>query len=302
HWRWKFRDNPFGRTRASIAWDGDEMVAHYGGYVVPFWMDGKIRPAFQAGDTMIRQSHRGIGRGKTSLLAQLVRQFETQSACGQVILGYGYSTGTHLKLGRMFLGYEAPLEVHTRTLDGDALESLAARSRATDWRRGFTVRRTRRAGAWADLVFRRARFSLGWHVARTREYLRWRYERDPDHVHEFFVVYQWGVPCGWWLGRVNGNTIEMGDAMFRSRSRGAAAAGMAAMLRAYRKDGVDVERVTGWMSEFPEWWNRDLDDMGFRKEREATWMELIVKPCVADVDPAPFDRNYYFTQGDSDMY
>lgn len=302
HWRWKFADSPYGGPNVSCAWDGDELVAHYGGYVVPFWMDGRIVPAMHVGDTMIRASHRGFGRGRTSLLAQLVRHFTAQWCTGQAAFGYGFSTGTHLKLGQMFLGYDTPVEVTVRTLDGDALAALAATGRADAWRRGFTVRRTRRAGAWADLVWRRARFSLGWHVARTREYLRWRYERDPDHEHEFFVVSQWGVPCGWWLVRRSGNTIEMGDAMFRSRSRGAARAGMAAVLRAYRSEGVDVERVTGWMSAVPEWWNRELDKAGFRQEREATWMELIVKATAGGIETGPFDRNYYYTQGDGDMF
>ena len=35
HWRWKYLNNPFGGSCVVNAWDGDRLVAHYGGYKVP---------------------------------------------------------------------------------------------------------------------------------------------------------------------------------------------------------------------------------------------------------------------------
>src|SRR5882672_11075415 len=51
HFRWKYRENPFGNERISLTFDQDgRLVGHYSGYPVPFRADGRDLLAHQIGD------------------------------------------------------------------------------------------------------------------------------------------------------------------------------------------------------------------------------------------------------------
>src|SRR5688572_4691982 len=52
HFFWKYRQNPFGNERISLTFSDEQLVAHYAGYVVPFFAYGKDVLAHQIGDTM----------------------------------------------------------------------------------------------------------------------------------------------------------------------------------------------------------------------------------------------------------
>ena len=74
HFRWKYRENPFGNEHISLTFDADgRLVAHYSGYLVPFRADGLDFVAHQIGDTMTDVSIRHIGRGPTSILGGVYR-------------------------------------------------------------------------------------------------------------------------------------------------------------------------------------------------------------------------------------
>src|SRR5690242_15388214 len=75
HFRWKYRQDPFGNERISLTFAGAQLVGHYAGYAVPFRLfdergRGRDLIAHQIGDTMTEQSVRHIGRGPTSVLGR----------------------------------------------------------------------------------------------------------------------------------------------------------------------------------------------------------------------------------------
>ena len=71
HFRWKYRENPAGNGRISLAFDADgRLVGHYAGYAVPFHAFGRDVVAHQIGDTMTDVSVRHHGRGPTSGLGR----------------------------------------------------------------------------------------------------------------------------------------------------------------------------------------------------------------------------------------
>lgn len=302
HWRWKFADCPFGTHKASSAWDGALLVGHYAGYPLPLWLDGRNLMGLHAGDTMTRPSHRGVGRGKTSILARTNQQFEAEHGVGRIPFAWGFNTTVALRFGQLFLGYEAADKITVRALREDVLAGALRDAETAATPRRFSVRRTTSVGLWADLVFRRARKSLGWQVARTRSYLRWRYENHPDFDYDFFVVSEWGIPCGWWLARRNSDVVRIGDAMFRSRSEGAPRAGLQAMLRAYAAEAPALREVSGWFSRAPRWWNEILDELEFAREKEPEGLHFCVKSFASGVSAEDIAENFYFTLGDGDMF
>src|SRR5687767_11360423 len=70
HFRWKYRENPFGNERISLTFDEGRLVGHYAGYAVPFRAYGRDVLAHQIGDTMTDVAVRHIGRGPTSILGR----------------------------------------------------------------------------------------------------------------------------------------------------------------------------------------------------------------------------------------
>ena len=110
HWVWKFRDNPFGSYKIALADSMDRLLAaQYCGYPVPIYSTMGKKGSFlsyQIGDTMTNPAFRGVGLGKSSILARIVHYFYELFCEGQVPFVYGFNTGVIRKLGERFLGYE----------------------------------------------------------------------------------------------------------------------------------------------------------------------------------------------------
>lgn len=127
HWLWKFRDNPYGSYKISLAFgENSKLVAHYAGYPVPFYLavDGvKGFLSYQIGDTMTSPAVRNIGLGKTGLLARTANHFYAKFREDNVPFIYGFNTGHIKKLGMRYLGYSYidPVTFWTRDLSKDVL-------------------------------------------------------------------------------------------------------------------------------------------------------------------------------------
>src|SRR3954468_17234127 len=103
-WRWKFENDPWGRTRISLAFDdAGKLLGHYAGYPMPFVIDGKRVLANQIGDTMTDPSIRHIGRGPTSILGRTALHFYEHFAERNVAFNYGFNVANIQKFSLRFL-------------------------------------------------------------------------------------------------------------------------------------------------------------------------------------------------------
>jgi hypothetical protein len=103
HFRWKYRENPFGNERISLTFVDDQLAGHYAGYVVPFRAYGKDILAHQIGDTMTDVGVRHIGRGPTSILGRTALDFYARFCEGQIAFNYGFNAGNIQKISLRFL-------------------------------------------------------------------------------------------------------------------------------------------------------------------------------------------------------
>ncbi|HAI69913.1 MAG TPA: hypothetical protein DCM38_10830, partial [Gammaproteobacteria bacterium] len=276
HWDWKFQDSPFGGPYVATVWDKTELAAHYTAYPVPIWLENRHTFIYQVGDTFTHPAYRGIGRGQTSLLARAVRQFHRLYCENKIAFFYGFNTDKIQRFGQLFLRYYPVAPVYEWLLKVDSLHNLINISSWHLMRQGYTVSCVEHVGPWADSLFAQAKVHYGWLIERTQQYLQWRYEAHPDYRYYFFLVRQWGKPVGWWLGRVEGETLIIGDALFAQKSIQAARAGLIGGLRFMQQQNENIQTIRGWFSQTPLWWNQILEALGFQSQRQFQNLDLCV--------------------------
>lgn len=300
HWQWKYRDNPWGKHYLSMAFAADGTLAsHYGGYPMPFWIDGKDFLALQMGDTMTHPEHREVGRGKTMLLGRAVRHFFTIHRDGPFGFFYGFNTGAIQRFCSWFIG-------------GSRVEPVGfwvaePPEHAPAWERsGYRVERIQDAeavDASFDRLFRRAAPHYEFLVRRDARYLRWRYLDCPDvdeHGEKPFAIYaarRWGRLVGWCVFRRREGKLIWGDALFDRRHARAARA----LLAAAHADHPEISRVEGWFAERPAWWRAQLEKLGFARRDEPNALGFMVLPDNAP-DAAARLPELYYTMGDGDLF
>jgi hypothetical protein len=301
HWRWKFRDCPYGGgfVTETTARDG-ELTAHFAGYPVPFYSSlGGSREFFahQVGDTMTRPSVRQAGLGRHGILARISSYYFARF-CRDIPFVYGFNTGHIRKLGERYLGYTyiEPVGYWVKDFKDEAPPAPSAPRR---WLSGYSFGEVTTASAELDALFVRARDDYGLLVRRDAEYLGWRYLRCPDRVHRVFAIRKWGRLVGWCAFARRCAELVCGDALVERRHAGAVA-GLLQFCLAGPFRGV--ERAWAWFSPHPAWWSRVLEECGFARSREPNDLT----PCFVFFEGAAtrqeLAERWYYTYGDSDLF
>ena len=292
HFRWKYRDNPFGNERISLTFSDDRLVAHYAGYVVPFFVDGREVLAHQIGDTMTDVSVRHIGRGPTSILGRTALDFYARFCEGQIAFNYGFNVGNIQKIS-------------LRYLRSDRVEPVAYRvapvprpiGRASRWLRGHQLEVVRETTPEWDAFFARAANAYRFLVRRDARYVRWRYLQSPDAEYTVVAVRKWRRLVGWIAFRIRGNRFTWGDALFDPRHADAVEVTLRHVVPAY-----PVEEIEAWFPPRPSFFDDALKDLGFESRPDPQDLSVMCVPFTwADV-VARMRAELYYSWGDSDLF
>jgi hypothetical protein len=299
HWKWKYLNNPYGQTWISTIWYQDKVVAQYAGYPVYLYVQGKKQLSCQAADAFTVSSYRKVGHGATSLMSRAFHHYEQMFCETQTAFGYGFNVNKIQRLGKMFWQHTVPAPVYQRTL-GEFQISQYRKIRTWFSRlKGYNVIKTTQANEWADQVFEKVKDDYGWLLIREQKYLKWRYEQHPDFKHDFFVVYFWGKPVGWIVGRLDNQRWLLGDALFEPKY---AYIALQLALNKLFNEYPQIQQIDSWCSEVPLWWNELLDKLGFIKQRQFQNLDLVVRFYLSKITPEELAQKFYFTWGDSDLY
>lgn len=302
HWRWKFRDNPYGSFKISTAFtEGSSLVAHYAGYPVPFYsaVNGVNNfLSYQIGDTMTSPGVRNIGLGKTGLLARTADHFYAKFCEDYVPFIYGFNTGHIKKLGMRYLGYSYidPVAFWSKEVSKTSFIRPSLMNRIFG---GYSVEEVSSVSEEWGLFFEKVCNDYGFLVRRDEQYLTWRYLDCPDKVHRIFAVRKRGRLVGWSVFSAREKKIIWGDALFDRRFPEAP---RYLLCRLFTDEFSGSGSIEGWFSRHPDWWGRQLESLGFQIGPEPN--NLV--PCfVIFGDPSIIEtlRNYfYYTIGDSDLF
>lgn len=289
HWRWKYHENPWGNRLISLAFSPlGELVSHYAGYPVPFWLDGRSFPALQMGDTMTDPRFRDVGRGTSALLARTVRHFFAVYRRGPMGFFYGFNTGPIQRFCRWFIGGSQATPVTYRHLEVG--ETAAPRVR------GYRVERVRSTSPAWDRFFRRVAPHYRFLVQRDARYIDWRYLACPDQEHVVLAAWRFRRLVGWSVFRRRGERLLWGDALFHPRHVRAAGAVLAA---AREMSGLRAEAVAGWFPQRPAFLDAELRRLGFVSRPEPEGLGFIYLP---DTEADPPLGELYYTMGDGDLF
>jgi hypothetical protein len=305
HWRWKYRDNPFGTLAISCAFaPSGELVAHYAAYPVRFRRSrrrsGETLLCHQVGDTMTDRHYRHVGRGRTSLLGRASRHFYATRCDGRVAFNYGFNTGNIQRFSQLFVGARKVWDVELRRSTAGGL-ALDAQRRF----RRYRASRVDRLDAAFDDFFERVAPHHGLLVERRRPYLEWRYLRCPDRRYHLLRVDQGSRLVGWGVFRLDGDRLLWGDALFDPEHSGAVSAllreALAIFDAAPGTAASDDRRVEGWFSRHPPWWSEELERLGFASASEPQGLGMVFVPFLECPDQE-LATGYYLAMGDSDLF
>lgn len=304
HWYWKFRDNPYGSYKISQAFSEEgKLVAHYAGYPVPFYCDtGGIPGIFlslQIGDTMTLPEVRHIGRGKTSILSRTTRHFYARY-CEEVPFTYGFNTGTIKKFGERFLGYQYidPVPYRVKKITVSSILSYPFLKKIFS---KYHVRIIDVFDRAFDSLFDRTAPSYRFLVKRESRYLKWRYRDCPDKDYLMLSVHnRMGRLVGWSVFLAKGDKLIWGDALFDREYPDAVEYLLSYVSGASFFKGV--ERIEGWFSRNPVWWDGILDQLGFELTAEPNNLFPCFFILAGDNILDSLKNDLYYTMGDSDLF
>jgi hypothetical protein len=293
HFRWKYRDNPFGGGRISLTFDSDgHLVGHYSGYPVPFRYEGRDVIAHQIGDTMTDPAVRHIGRGPTSILGRTALHFYETFCEGQVAFNYGFNVANIQKFSLRFLRSDR-VEPVTYRVRGP----LAPIPRLERWMRGYRFELvTATNGEWDDL-FARAASAYRFLVRRDARYVRWRYLECPDTSYIVVAVRKWHQLAGWIAFRIIGNRFVWGDALFHPAFEDAVGVTLRHVMPSY-----PVDLIEAWFPPRPQWLDSALRDLGFETSRQPQDLSVMNVPFLWPDAVARMRDSLYYAWGDGDLF
>jgi hypothetical protein len=293
HFRWKYRDDPFGNERISLAFDeGQRLAGHYAGYAVPFRAFGKDVLAHHIGDTMTELSVRHIGRGPTSVLGRTALHFYERFCENKVAFNFGFNVANIQKFSLRFLRSDRVEPVTYRVA-----KPLPPIKRTERWLRGYSLAVVRDTDAEWDELFERVAPAYRFCVRRNAAYVRWRYLQCPDIPYVVVAIRKWRHLAGWIVFRLRENRFTWGDALFDPDFADAPEVVLRHVLQSH-----PVDLVEGWFPPRPQWFDEILSNLGFETRPEPQDLSLM---CVPFAWPDVVERmreDLYYTWGDGDLF
>jgi len=302
HWKWKFRDNPFGNHNIALAVTKDgSLAAHFCGYAVPFYSSvggPKEFWSLQGADVMTHPDFRRMGLGSTSVLTRVTTYFFNKFCVDNMPFMYGYITGHHKKFGERFLGYRymSPIPYYISNLNRRDRSFLGKLKNRLSF---VTVKRVTHMAADFDRLFKRASKDYGLLLKKDATYLKWRYLDCPDDVHQLFSVKFFGKLVGWCVFTLRKQVLIWGDALFEKKYAGCVGAMFDSLLEKYFPH---AQRIEGWFSRKPKWWTEALTTSGFEVTADPNQLAAGIIFFDAALSLPFVDRNLYYTMGDSDLF
>ncbi len=292
HFRWKYRQDPFGSERISLALDDGRLVGHYAGYGVPFRAFGKDVLAHHIGDTMTEVSVRHVGRGPTSILGRTALHFYERFCEDRVAFNFGFNVANIQKFSLRFLRSDRVEPVTYRVA-----RPLPAIRRTERWLRGYSLEVVRKTDAEWDELFERVAPAYRFCVRRNAAYVRWRYLQCPDIPYVVVAIRKWRQLVGWIVFRVRENRFTWGDALFDPDFADAPEVLLRHVLPSHPVDVIEA-----WFPPRPQWFDAILVNLGFETRPEPQDLSVMCVPFMWPDAVRRMREDLYYTWGDGDLF
>lgn len=185
-WQWKY---PLSGGHGVGVWDGDELVAHYGGAGVEVVFEGKLVHAVQICDVMVSPKVRHAVRKHSPMFVAASTFIERFVGYGQeFLLGFGFPSNRALHLAEHLRLYEV---VGTMS----ELSFPAVTSRLSDWLYGWRQIEPDSVAACADTLdalWQQMQASMPAAVLVNKNAARvnYRFVQHPHHRYHLWLLRQ----------------------------------------------------------------------------------------------------------------
>ena len=177
-WTWKYMDSVWGSS-ATIAVEGEEIIAHYGGLKMNFSSEGRNLTAYQPCDVMTHPKYRARIFSKRGAM---VRAGEDFFGTNPMDFAFGFPSERHAVLGTRQLGYTEHnfVSVLRKKVSGPVMMWSPLLKVETGWN---AIDKTEIDDLWTETKGGH-RLSIDKHSG----YIFWRYRDNPVRRYETLVV------------------------------------------------------------------------------------------------------------------
>ena len=275
-WRWKYQQGPRLGALNLVAHDMQgRLVGHAGAIVFTGSFRGRVLPMAQVCDIMVLPDARG-GLGQQGTYPSLIEALRLQlQARFPGVLAYGFPGKRPFRLGERIGFYRRFYDIQESTLDAAAVPSgwpLPWRVVPADW---GAVSLESVWSRWGPL-------QPGPMVARTADYLAWRYRDHPQHSYQLWACRRWWRDAGWLVTRrLPDGTECIIDALLPSSLDAAPA--VAALGRAIMAQAAVAPTIRTWLP-LPQQFGTPIVATEFRVQHwHADWPSPAFQPGDTDV-------------------
>ena len=276
-WCWKYHQGPRLGSLNLVARDMQgRLVGHAGASVFPGSFRGGVLPMAQVCDIMVLPDARG-GLGQQGTYPSLIEALRLRL---QVrfpgVLAYGFPGTRPFRLGERIGFYRRFYDIQESTQDVVA-------SPLSRWPQSWRAVPADWAASTLDRVWSRLGPSQsGPLVARTADYLVWRYRDHPQHSYRLWLCHSWWRDTGWLVTRALPDGTEcIVDAMLSKPTDAPIA--VAALGRAMAAQTGVLPTVRTWLP-LPEPAATPIVATEFRVQNwHADWPVPVFQPGDTDV-------------------
>lgn len=267
HWRWKYKPSKdAGASLLAIEEASGAVVGFVGGVRVALWHE--TLHDVQAVHTLDHMVDPVFRRGllKTGMFSRMINRWvETYFGPEKSRLGFGFPCRANFRIGSHAAQYQKLMDVTCLVQEG------LGQSPSPDLSPSSVGALRKTVPHDADELWRRCRQSYPMMVARTADFLRWRYEQHPEVSYTFAEVRRHGRLDGLAVLRSGGvadDAVTLMDWLTPPNGELAAPALLAVCQRFLRR--VQQSVLVGWLPESSPH-HVELRSLGFRP-RLGPWL------------------------------
>jgi GNAT superfamily N-acetyltransferase len=286
YWKWRFQDNPFGGECISLMWDGEVLAGHYAVSPLRMLVQGEEVAVALSMTTMTHPDYAGRGIF-TSLAEHLYTRLEQELGIG-VVWGFPNANshyGFIKNLRWKNLGLLATLSLPAGACKGQPLPGL--RAGEPQFLQGH------------EAAFYNTRQGLVIPL-RSRDYLSWRYLRNPVNQYTLFSYQQGDLtyfavtklyqPAG------QAAAVDVVELVFPAD--GAMLEGLFASILAHYQP-ASISRINLWLA-LEDSKYLLLEKLGFRNGLPLTYVGM--RDFRGTLTAAADVKQWMISMGDSDIY
>lgn len=277
---WRYLDNGHQQILFELEVAHGEPVASYSAFPVSLVCDGKLWQTAMSMTTMTHPSWRGRG-----LFQKLAEALYGRAATLKFSAVWGFPNTNSHPLFASKLGWSDIYEIPTMTLEVLKADSLKFNlSAAVESDDGFSLNYPEQP---SDGLIR---------VHRSKDYLVWRYARNPVNKYRNYVIANDGLASSYVVTKSFGEDLDLVD--IQIATPGEARTLLSHVVESSR--GLGARRINCWAPTH-HFVHFELERLGFGNSAPVTYFggRDLISPSV----PGLFDhKKWYFQMGDSDVY